>query len=247
MNPLEILFLGTGDAMGSGGRLQTCFHLRAGETQALIDCGTTALVAMKRFGVDPSGVDTVILSHLHGDHFGGLPFLILDGQFSRRSRPLKIIGPPGVEARVREAMEVFFPGSSQVQRKFAVEFRELQDRRADSWGPLQVTPYAVVHPSGAPSFALRLVIGGKILAYSGDTEWTESLAEAAHGADVFVAEAYFFDKKIKYHLDYQALLSASRGLECGRIILTHMSREMLERLAGVTLETAEDGKRIFLS
>jgi ribonuclease BN (tRNA processing enzyme) len=61
-------------------------------------------------------LDIILLSHLHGDHFGGLPFLILDAQFSRRTRPLVIAGPPGVEARVRDAMEVLFPGSSAVQR-----------------------------------------------------------------------------------------------------------------------------------
>jgi ribonuclease BN (tRNA processing enzyme) len=64
-----------------------------------MDCGASSLIAMRRFGVDPSAIDAVILSHLHGDHFGGVPFLILDGQFTRRTRPLVVAGPPGLEAR----------------------------------------------------------------------------------------------------------------------------------------------------
>jgi ribonuclease BN (tRNA processing enzyme) len=133
----------------------------------------------------------VILSHLHGDHFGGVPFLVLDGQFKRRTRPLVVAGPPGVEARVREAMEVFFPGSTRIARKFETTFLELSDRAAVAVGPVSVTGFEVSHASGAPPFALRVAGEGRVLTYSGDTEWTESLIEAARGADLFIAEALF--------------------------------------------------------
>ncbi len=244
MSQLEILFLGSGDAFGSGGRFQTCFHVRAEATQFLIDCGASSLIAMKRFGVDPSSLDIILLSHLHGDHFGGLPFLILDAQFSRRTRPLVIAGPPGVEARVRDAMEVLFPGSSAVQRKFIVQFAELAEGSETVLGPLSVIPYRVVHPSGAPSFALRVACGGKVIGYSGDTEWTDTLVQAARGADLFICEAYVFEKKIKYHLDYRTLMDRRTQLGCRRLMLTHMSDDMLQRLQGLDADWAEDGKRI---
>jgi len=244
MGQVEILFLGTGDALGSGGRFQTCFHVRSDATQFLIDCGASSLIAMRRFGADPSLVDIILLSHLHGDHFGGLPFFVLDARFGRRTRPLIVAGPPGVEARVRDAMEVLFPGSSGVQGKFAIEFAELADGSETNLGPLSVIPYGVVHPSGAPSFALRVTCGGKVIAYSGDTEWTDALLEAARGADLFICEAYSFEKKVKYHLDYRTLKDRRTQLECRRIILTHMSNDMLQRLHGLDLEWAEDGKRV---
>lgn len=244
MSQVEILFLGSGDAFGSGGRFQTCFHVRAEATQFLIDCGASSLIAMKRFGVDPSSLDIILLSHLHGDHFGGLPFLILDAQFSRRTRPLVIAGPPGVEARVRDAMEVLFPGSSAVQRKFIVQFAELAEGSETVLGPLSVIPYRVVHPSGAPSFALRVTCGGKVIGYSGDTEWTDTLVQAARGADLFICEAYVFEKKIKYHLDYRTLMDRRTQLGCRKLMLTHMSDDMLQRLQGLDADWAEDGKRI---
>ena len=98
---------------------------------------------MKRAGLDPSDIACVLLTHLHGDHFGGLPFLILDGQFARRSRSLVIGGPPGVRQRVEAAMEVFFPGSSKVDRRFPVEFVELRERVLALAGPASVTPFVV--------------------------------------------------------------------------------------------------------
>ena len=150
---VDVTFLGSGDALGSGGRFQACLAIRAGPDHLLLDCGASSLIAMRRFGIDPTAVDAVIVSHLHGDHFGGLPFLVLAGQFGRRTRPLRIAGPPGVEARVRAAMEVLFPGSSAVARKFALEFVELHPGRETRIGAVAVTPFEVVHPSGAPALA----------------------------------------------------------------------------------------------
>ena len=242
---MKVRFLGSGDAFGSGGRFQTCIHLQSGTSQMLLDCGASSLIAMRRFGVEPQAIDTVILSHLHGDHFGGVPFLILDGQFKRRTRPLIVAGPPGVEARVREAMEVFFPGSTRVERKFDTRFIELADRVTIEIGPVRVTGFAVIHASGAPAFALRVAAEGKIVAYSGDTEWTESLTDAARGADLFIAEALFYDKRVKYHLDLATLLQHRSRLDCRRLVVTHMGEDMLARL-DCLVEAAEDGKELVL-
>jgi ribonuclease BN (tRNA processing enzyme) len=243
---VKVRFLGSGDAFGSGGRFQTCIHVESGASQLLLDCGASSLIAMRRFGVDPQAIDTVILSHLHGDHFGGVPFLVLDGQFKRRTRPLLVAGPPGVEKRVREAMEVFFPGSTRIERKFETRFVELADRVAVEAGPVHVTGYEVSHASGAPPFALRITGEGKVVTYSGDTEWTESLVDAARGADLFIAEALSYDKRIRYHLDLATLLEHRSRLHCRRLIVTHMGEDVLARLDGLAVEAAEDGKQLLV-
>ena len=238
---VALRFVGSGDAFGTGGRLQTCMHLSGDDGAVLIDCGASSLIGMKRDGVDPGEVSAVLLSHLHVDHFGGVPFLILDAQFSRRTRPLLVAGPPGVRERVEAAMELFFPGSLAVQRRFSVEFVELAPRALMRVGPAAVTAFPVVHPSGAPPHALRVEYGGRIVAYSGDTEWTESLVEAARGADLFVCEAYTIDRPVKFHLDYRTVEEQAERLGAKRIILTHMGREMLAREAEARFERAHDG------
>jgi ribonuclease BN (tRNA processing enzyme) len=242
--PVELQFIGSGDAFGSGGRFQTCLHLSGAGDSLLIDCGASSLIALKRAGVDPAGIGWVLLSHLHGDHFGGVPFLILDGQFSRRTRPLVVAGPPGVQQRVEAGMELLFPGSTRVARRFATEFVELPERGASRVGPAGVTAFAVEHASGAPSYALRVAYGGKVITYSGDTEWAESLVEAARDADLFVCEAYAFERKIRYHLDYRTLREHLPRIGCRRLILTHMGPDMLSRLGEADVEHAEDGQRV---
>ena len=246
MAGVSIRFLGSGDALGSGGRFQACIQVQSGGTNALIDCGTSSLIAMKRYGVDPSEIDTVVVSHLHGDHFGGLPFLILDGQFSRRTRPLLIAGPPGIEKRVRQAQEALFPGSSKVVQKFDITFSALEDRSPAAIGSLTVTPFTVVHASGAPAFALRIRCDDKTIAYSGDTEWTDALVEVASGSDLFICEAYFFDKQVRFHLDYQTLMSHRSELDTKRLVLTHLGPDMLAHVDDIDAECATDGLAVEL-
>jgi ribonuclease BN (tRNA processing enzyme) len=154
---VTVTFAGSGDAFGSGGRYQACIHLRpAGGSPVLLDCGATSLSALKRLGLDPGEISAVFISHLHGDHFGGLPFLILDGQFSRRTRLLAVVGPPGTATRLADTMECLFPGSSTAARRFAVEVTELAPGTASTVCDVAVRAWEADHPSGAPALLLRL-------------------------------------------------------------------------------------------
>ena len=244
---VELQILGCGDAMGSGGRLHSCFSLQSGPTRLLIDCGATGLLAMRRFGVDPGSIDTVVLTHLHGDHFTGLVFFLLEARHvSKRQAPLLIAGPPGVESRLMAAMEVMFPGSTQTGYPFPLTFAEMHAGRGSRLGEATVTPYEVVHPSGAPSHALRVELAGKVITFSGDTEWTDALLEAARDADLFLCESQHFTPFPNHHLDYQTLMSKREALTCKRLLLTHLGAQMLARAGELEFECAEDGMTITL-
>jgi ribonuclease BN (tRNA processing enzyme) len=244
---VQVRFVGCGDAFGSGGRWQTCIRIVSSGQVVLVDCGCTSVSAMKAQGLDPGSVGWVVISHLHGDHFGGLPFLILDGQFTRRTSPLRIVGPPGTAARLAEAMEALFPGSGQVTRRFAVEVRELSPGGAAlELGALTVAGWQVIHESGAPSLALRVEDGRSSFAYSGDTEWTPVLVQVAQGADLFAVEAYTYDRPVRYHLNYTTLRAHLDEIRADRTVLTHMSSAMLRRLAEVSLPAAYDGMTVEL-
>jgi ribonuclease BN (tRNA processing enzyme) len=239
---VTVTFAGCGDAFGSGGRYQACIHLRpSGAAPVLLDCGATSLTALRRSGLDPGEIAAVFVSHLHGDHFGGLPFLILDAQFARRTRPLTVVGPPGTAVRLSQAMECMFPGSTAVARRFAVDTVELRPGAEVTVAGVRACAFPADHPSGAPALALRLTLGGKVIAYTGDTAWTDALIEVAAGADLLIAEAYYRDKNVPYHLRH-ADLAAHRGrLASRRTVLTHMSDDMLDHLDQACFETAEDG------
>ncbi len=245
--PLQLQVLGCGDAFSSGGLLHTCFLLRGGTREgplapALLDCGATALAAMKGRGIEPAAIRTILITHLHGDHFGGLPFLLGDAHYrARRSEPLTLAGPPGLAERLHRAREVLYPSSTRRELAFDLEIVELPERCPRPVNGFLVTAFEVVHPSGAPSYALRIEVDGRVLAFSGDTGWTDALIDAAAGADVFICECGSRDRPIPNHMNYRELLDRLRLLDCGRVLLTHLGDDMLGR-QGLELEPLGEGR-----
>jgi len=239
---MKITFAGTGDAFGSGGRLNTCFYVEAQKSGFLIDCGASAMISLRKFHIDPNSISTIVISHLHGDHFGGLGFFILDAQLvSKRSTDLTIVGPPGLENRHRAAMEALFPGSVDIKRRFQIHFIEMPAEQETILDDLTVTPFVVEHYSGAPSYALRINVDGKILTYTGDTQWIETIVPAGKNADLLIAECYQLDRQMKGHLDLATLKQHLEELAPKRVILTHMSADMLACHDKIDVETAYDG------
>ena len=239
---MQLRFVGCGDAFGSGGRLNTCFHVTGNSVNFLIDCGASSLAALKRLGIARDAIDLILITHFHGDHFAGLPFFLLDAQFSRRSRPLVIAGPKGIEARLAQVMEALFEHSSKTQRKFELSVLPLEPEQTRDFGIVKVTPYPVVHgESGGPFLGYRLEAEGRVLAYTADTEWTEALVPLGRDADLLIAEAYTYEKDVRNHLSLKALEAHLAEINPKRLILTHMSDDVLSRLDGLLHRTAHDG------
>ncbi len=242
---MRLTVIGSGDAFGSGGRFNTCFVLETVKATLAIDFGASALPALKEQGIGPNRLDAVVLSHLHGDHFGGLPFLLLDAQFlSRRDKPLLIAGPPGTKARLDATMEAFFPKSTGSKWKFPWQVLEIPVGVATDVLGHAVTTAEVIHQSGAPSTALRLSDGIKTFAYSGDTEWTDALLPIARDAGLFICECYNYAGKLTGHMSWDVLRTRLGDLGAARTMITHMNPTMLANVheakqAGVLI--AEDG------
>jgi len=227
---VRLTIIGCGDAFGSGGRFNTCFMVDAGDRKVLLDCGASSLVALKAQNIDINTIDGVILSHLHGDHFGALPFFLLESQFqSRREMPLTIAGPPGTRERLNAACEVFFPRMTRNTWRFPLTIDEITPGVPDDVLGFAISTTEVVHQSGAPSTAVRLAKGGRVLSYSGDTEWTEALVAVADGADLFIIECYDYSRDLPGHMNFAKLVQRRADLRAGRIMLTHMNSTMLAK------------------
>ena len=231
---MRLTIIGCGDAFGAGGRLQTSFQVRSRASTFLIDCGVTTLIGMRRLGLQPNDIDTIFVSHLHGDHFGGLPWFLVDALYvSNRSRPLIVTGPKGIEARFLTAAEALYPNITTTKQDFALSFVEYEERAPLEVGGVTVVPFEVKHPSGAPPYALRFHIDGKVVAFTGDTGWVEVLSEVARDADLFISECFQYDLVLPIHLDYATIDANYRRLGAKRVLLTHMGEAMLANIGKV--------------
>ncbi len=240
---LSLQFVGCGDAFGSGGRFNTCFHLIGDRTNILIDCGASSLVAMNKLGIDRNAITTIVITHFHADHFGGIPFFILDAQFfSKRRTPLTIVGPTGLPGWYKRVMETAFPGSFGAPQKFSLDLIEIAANETLAIGNVLVSAFQALHgPADGPCHVVRIEAEGRAVTYTGDTEWTSALIPAARDADLFIAEAYFRDRAVATHLSLGAIEAHLSELTPKRLILTHMSDDMLKHPDRASFETAEDG------
>jgi ribonuclease BN (tRNA processing enzyme) len=242
---MKLTIVGSGDAFGSGGRAHTCFRIDADGRTILLDFGASAITAWKRFGFSTDVIDGIVISHLHGDHFGGLPFLLLECQYvAMRTRPLVLAGPPGFRGRLQRTLEALFPGAMAIDWRFPWQVVEIACREAVDVAGFRVETREVQHPSGAPATAVRISRGGRVLAYSGDTAWTEALVETAAGADVMVVECFSGAEPIANHVDWPTLKANLPALSSKRLVVTHMSDTALARGAEMEAEgltVAHDG------
>jgi ribonuclease BN (tRNA processing enzyme) len=239
---MKLHILGCGDAFGSGGRNQSGYLFEADDRLFLLDCGPTTLLAMKRAGIDPRRLDAIILSHLHGDHFGGIPFFFIEYLYlNPRGLSLTIAGPPGTEARVRGLFGMMYGGGASAKELPPVVFETLHPGESTVVQGITVAPFQVPHQTDDISLGLKISYAGKEILFSGDSAWTELFIEAARGVDLFLCECSFYQEQPGAHINYQTLSVHIPRLQCRKLLLTHLGDEMLRHRGELPETTAEDG------
>ncbi len=239
---MRVTVLGAGDAFSSGGRRQSGYLIEAPGQGVLLDCGTTTLLGLKALGIPAERIDLVAISHLHGDHFGGLSFLFLEYTYENpRTKPLLIIGPPGIEDRVRTLHSAMYRELAARGTPFPLVFRECTPGQPLLLEGCEFFPFQVPHQEKDISLGYRLRIGEKTVLYSGDCGWNEDLVAHSQGTDLFICECCYFSTQTSFHISYPQIAAQRHRLGCKRLVLSHIGREVLERMGEVTLECAHDG------
>jgi ribonuclease BN (tRNA processing enzyme) len=202
---------------------------------------------MKRLDYSPSEIDAVFISHHHGDHFSGLPFLLLEYQYQTpRQRPLTVAGPPTTRDKVMELTHLLFPGLRSKPRSYELDFREIEHHRTERLDSIEVTPFRVKHFPDGIAYGFRVSADGRTLVYSGDTEWTDELARQSEDADLLICECSTFSEKVDFHMSHEELVLKRDDIKARRVLLVHAGNDVLARRSELVFELAEDGQEVQL-
>jgi ribonuclease BN (tRNA processing enzyme) len=242
---VRVQFLGSGNAFSDGGRANAAIHVTAPGVSILLDCGGSALPAIKKH-VACESIAAIAVTHLHGDHFGGIPYFAIEQHFGGRKRELVVGGPPSIEARIRAAEQALYPDFFGPV-PLAFPFRTVVlGERPTALGGAEVVALPVRHVRLAEPHGLRVAVEGKLIAYSGDARWSEHLVPVAKGADLFICEASYWSGNDPAHISYEQLMAHRAELDAKRIVLTHLGATTLAHLGEIALEYAVDGTAIEL-
>jgi|CXWL01.1.fsa_nt_gi ribonuclease BN (tRNA processing enzyme) len=242
---MDLTFLGTGNAFAPT-RYWSSFLVN---DRYLFDAPPTLMPHLKKLGKNPGDIEVIFISHFHGDHYFGLPFLLLEyAELAPRTKPLTIIGPPGIKKRVESSTNLAFANVYRKQsRGYDLEFVEVKDGRSGSCAGCDYTAFGVQHVPDLDSFAFRVVIDGQIIAYTGDSSLCDALYPLADGADVFVAECSCWTETCgPIHLTPSNILELRRKITPStKFILTHIGAgEAPASIAAAGILIADDLKTI---
>lgn len=241
---MKVTFLGTGDASHGGGRGHSSLLVDDALGRFLVDCGASTPLALAKQQVDTRSVDAVVLTHLHGDHFVGLAFLLVEAIYEhKRERPLVIAGPAGTPERVEALLALTYSRAATRPRPFLTYMQLEPGQESDVAGRRVLALQAKHMSSGNTALCLRIASGSKVLAVSGDSAETPALAQVADGADLFVCECTLAepDPAVR-HLSVADIERLSPSWRARKVVLTHLSQASRNRAMGVRgLSVADDG------
>jgi len=241
----EVVFVGTGDAFGAGGRRQSAILVRGTSGGVLLDCGATTCTGLTDLGIDRGEIAAVLVSHFHGDHFGGIPSLLLACLYEdRRKQPLVLAGPQGIEARVRELAQVIGYGLDLREWTFPIKFQELVAGNEQEVGPVKACTFKTFHQPNVCPHGIAVQSGSERIVFSGDTGWFDAFPGHVAGADLFICECTYCRPDFEFHLNYEDLTSRKGEFDCNKMILTHLGPEMTDRDDLEEIELASDGQQL---
>jgi ribonuclease BN (tRNA processing enzyme) len=219
---MEIIIIGSGTGVPSLRRGSPATVIRVGGHLLLLDSGSGTLRRLLEAGVDFKQVEYLFYSHFHPDHTADLaPFLFASnyGSDEVRNHGLTIIGPPGMAAFYEKLKGVY--GKWIMPQGYSLSIEEVSSGEIP-FADFSVSGFPLAHTDHSMGFRITGE-GGKVVSYSGDTDYCANLIALARDAGVLIVECSFpDDRKVEGHLTPSLAGRAAREAGCKKVVLTHL-------------------------
>lgn len=196
-----------------------------GGVQILLDCGFSATHRYFQACGDPEALDVLWVSHFHGDHFFGIPLLLLRFWEMRRLKPLIMVSQPGGLETVLRAMDLAYPGFAQ---KLTFPVEEVVLDAGDTVTVAGTMWRAAQTEHGQKNLSVRIDGRSWSLFYSGDGRPTAETEKLAEGCDFAVHEAFVLNgaDSLPGHGTVRGCLRWAGAADVRRLALVHIQRDV---------------------
>lgn len=223
---MNVFFVGVGEACDEK-HGNTSIHVQTGnDIHILCDCGFSAAHSYFAFCDDPDQLDMLWISHFHGDHFFGLPLVLLRFWEMKRSKPLLVIGQEGTEDKVMGSMDLAYP-RFRSKLSYEVQFPVIEPGTVQEISGLQLQSVQTLHSQR--NLGLLVNDGKNKLYYSGDGRPTEEVGELVRDCDMAVHEAFRLDEEIHHHGSVTGCLKLAQSNNIKKMALVHLERNFRQQ------------------
>ena len=202
--------------------------LSLNKIQILIDCGEGTQKQMKKAGIELKDIDTVLISHLHGDHFYGLIGFLTSHDHNMRTKPITIYGPKGLKEIVSVQLRV--TNRSLTYRLNIIELEEMESLKIVTQPHLSIKTIPLKHRIYTNGFLVEYSNNDSSIryAYCSDTAYEPKIASMIKGVDWLYHEATFLEThatKAQHTNHSTAKQAASIAQKAGakKLIIGHYS------------------------
>ena len=254
-------FIGTGNAFAEGGRFNAGYWLTINKDKpnhTLIDCGPTTLAGIKKFNLPFAQLHRILISHYHGDHFAGLPFLLLDrayltsvdNNFSS-SNKFQIYGPVGLEERIKRLIHATYPSQYDVLIGLC-EFKVIDPEKHIKFPEYFLKSKKANHSEQAIMYRIEFKDTNNSIIYTGDNEMLLDQFTFFENSDILVTECTTFESQNGNHTSLKFIkdnISKFNEFNIKKVYLTHLGSEVYNKIdidLPPNVHLATDGLKISL-
>ena len=220
---MEVIFIGVGEACDPSYANTSILIRSADSTSHLLDCGFSVPHYYFSHCADPDELDTLWISHFHGDHFCGVPLLLLRFREMGRQKPLWIVGQEGIAEKIRAAAELAY-ADMLAKLPYRLNFQVIEPDKKITLAGQRWQAARADH--SRPCLALRLSDGENVIFYSGDGRPTPETTLLAHGCDLLIHEAFMLTDEIPGHGSVEGCREFFRRTAAKRLALVHINGEI---------------------
>lgn len=243
---MEITCLGSGDAF-SYDKNRNCFLVN---DEILLDCPPEILKEIYGANEDPSLIETVFLSHLHADHYFGLPFLFLEYLFKNPKEKLQIIGPKNTRKTIKKCWRFAYSDPREfLNRKINIQYKEVEPGKNYDLGDISFGVYRMKHTGKlgeviALGYKINFKKENRTIAYTGDTTYTENIYKLAKGVDLLIIDCSYPKDTNVSHIGFKKVKEIREKLpKSTDLILSHLSEVTQEMKEEEGIRVAEGSEK----